>query len=720
MARGILACVLPAIATLLLLTATASAVEPESEIDALLADANTAQQEGRMDVALEDLRRALGVAERLQDEARLAAVTGSLGSIYLAVGNLDLARQWLVNGLALAHKAGLRGLQASGQNNLGNLLASEGQTSAALAAFDQAYRLARGTSQPETAASAAINAARLHAEEGDPTAAETWLSSAKAALAEQAETRQKAMQMLALGRQYAALGALDEAVAAYADARQSADAVGDQVFQSYSLGYTGEIYEGLGWLSDAIELTRRALFVAQTSDEPSVLYLWQWQLGRILAAQGKTDEAIEAYHDALQTLGAFRADLINITAQSGRPAFRETFEPVSLELADLLLRRAAATPDRAAKQSDLRRARATVEQFRAAELEDYFKDECVAELQARIQPIDRLAGRTAAIYPIILPERTVMLLTLPEGLAQVSIPVPAEELTSKVHALRRLLEKRTTRQYLPLAQSLYDMLLRPIDPRLRAADIETVVFVPDGPLRTIPLAALNDGEGFVIDRYAIATVPGLNLLDPRPVGEVPVTPLITGITEAVQGFSALPFVARELDTIAKLYGGTVLQDDQFVVPEVEQSLARTPYSVVHIASHAKFAGDPKDSFLLTYDGQLDMDGLEKLIKLSRFQEEPVELLTLSACRTAAGDDRASLGLAGLAIKAGARSALATLWFINDESSSLLVSEFYRHLKATPTPTKAEALQRAQQVTKSDPRYRHPAHWAPFLMIGNWL
>jgi CHAT domain-containing protein len=284
--------------------------------------------------------------------------------------------------------------------------------------------------------------------------------------------------------------------------------------------------------------------------------------------------------------------------------------------------------------------------------------------------------------------------------------------------LRPLLEKRTTRQYLPAAEALYDLLLRPLESRLEG--IDTLVFVPDGPLRTIPLSALHDGAGFVIDRFGVTTLPSLELLDPRPVGTVAITPLLNGLTEAVEGFPALPYVDQELDEIAAIYGGTQLRDGRFVVPEIEDSLARTPFSVVHIASHGVSAGVPQNSFLLTYDGRLDMDQLEQLIKLSRFRDEPVELLTLSACRTAAGDDRAALGLAGVAVKARARAALATLWFINDQASSLLVSEFYRQLARTPRPSKAEALRQAQLAIKADPRYRHPAYWSPFLIIGNWL
>ena len=138
-----------------------------------------------------------------------------------------------------------------------------------------------------------------------------------------------------------------------------------------------------------------------------------------------------------------------------------------------------------------------------------------------------------------------------------------------------------------------------------------------------------------------------------------------------------------------------------------------------MASHAQIDREAKDSFLLTYDGRLTMDGLERFIKLSRFREKPVELLTLSACSTAAGDERAALGLAGIAIKAGARTALASLWFINDESTSILVSRFYEQL-GRPNTSMAEALRQAQLSLLAERRTRHPGYWAPFLLIGNWL
>jgi CHAT domain-containing protein len=141
--------------------------------------------------------------------------------------------------------------------------------------------------------------------------------------------------------------------------------------------------------------------------------------------------------------------------------------------------------------------------------------------------------------------------------------------------------------------------------------------------------------------------------------------------------------------------------------------------MVHIASHGEFAGDVDQTFLLAFDGRLTIDRLDETIGLLRFRKDPLDLLTLSACETAAGDDRAALGLAGIAVRAGARSALATLWHVNDEASSSLVAEFYRRLR-DPSVSRSAALQQAQVKLIQERRYQHPGYWAPFLLINNWL
>jgi CHAT domain-containing protein len=143
-----------------------------------------------------------------------------------------------------------------------------------------------------------------------------------------------------------------------------------------------------------------------------------------------------------------------------------------------------------------------------------------------------------------------------------------------------------------------------------------------------------------------------------------------------------------------------------------------PYPLIHIASHGEFTGNSRNNYILTWDGKMTLDHLDKFIRNNAVRKTPVELLSLSACKTAAGDDRASLGLAGLAVKSGARTAVASLWDIDDKSTSELFVAFYRNIKAGTDINRAEALRQAQLEIKQ--RYDHPYFWSPFLLIGNWL
>jgi len=195
--------------------------------------------------------------------------------------------------------------------------------------------------------------------------------------------------------------------------------------------------------------------------------------------------------------------------------------------------------------------------------------------------------------------------------------------------------------------------------------------------------------------------------------------LAVGVTEAVQGFPALPNVAAELQELQTLLGSENLVNREFLAANFETKLKEQQFSIVHVASHGEFGNDVENTFLLTFDDKLSLDRLSQMVGVFRFRDDPLELLTLSACDTAAGDDRAALGLAGIAIKAGARSALATLWNINDQATVGLVLDFYRELK-NPAISRAVALQRAQLKLIDNPRYEHPGYWSAFLMINNWL
>ena len=297
-------------------------------------------------------------------------------------------------------------------------------------------------------------------------------------------------------------------------------------------------------------------------------------------------------------------------------------------------------------------------------------------------------------------------------------PATAQQIEDTATAFRFNLEKRTTDEYLDQAAQLYDWLIRPLGPVI-GGKIDTLVFVPDGALRTIPMAALYDGEHFLVEKYAIANTPGLTLMESNQLNAGKSRLIINGLSEGVQGFAPLNFVPEEVKHLNGLYGGPQLLNSQFIQKNVDQEFGPDKsYSIVHIASHGHFASNAKDTFVLTYDSKLHLDDIERMIRPSQMRDQPVELLTLSACETAAGDDRAALGLAGIAVKAGARSAFATLWFVNDQASSMLVGDFYTNLHGGMP--KAKALQKAQVKLLGDARYSHPCYWAPYIIIGNWL
>ncbi len=389
-----------------------------------------------------------------------------------------------------------------------------------------------------------------------------------------------------------------------------------------------------------------------------------------------------AYRRAVQALGPIRNDLsLGYGNASVRRSFRESEGPLFFELADLLLRLAGSASDPQAEQRLLLEARDTVEYLKAVELEDYFCDDCVDVQRAKTRAIEAVDQSTAVVYFIPLPARTEVLVGLTSGLKRFTLDLGAEALTAEVNQFRRNLETRTTYAYLEQAQRLYDWLIRPIRGLLLEHRIETLVFVPDGALRTIPFASLHDGERFLIQELAVAVAPGLSLVEPQTLERGKARLLLNGLSKSVQGFPALNFVTRELDGLRSLFPSETLYNEAFTLEALRRQLLEEQYSIIHVASHGQFDRDVRKTFVLTYDTKLTLNDLEALIRPSQYRGRPLELLVLSACQTAAGDDRAALGLAGVAVKAGARSALATLWFVNDQSTSALVTEVLRSIAA---------------------------------------
>ncbi|KJV06083.1 CHAT domain-containing protein [Methylocucumis oryzae] len=182
---------------------------------------------------------------------------------------------------------------------------------------------------------------------------------------------------------------------------------------------------------------------------------------------------------------------------------------------------------------------------------------------------------------------------------------------------------------------------------------------------------------------------------------------------------SLPGVDEEIHQLSQQMPNTTLKNENFTVEEFKQQALTEPYSVVHIASHGVFGKTAETSFVMAYDNLININELESLLKSYKFQQQPISLITLSACQTAEGDDRAPLGLIGIALKANVGSALGSLWPVSDEAASLLMTEFYRGL-TQPGIGKAEALRQAQIKLLKRSDLANPFYWSPFILAGNWL
>ncbi|MBN2231665.1 MAG: CHAT domain-containing protein [Deltaproteobacteria bacterium] len=681
---------------------------------------------GAMTRAQESLETALRLAEKIDDRRLQAVILNHHGTLFQAMGDHEQAGQYLRRALDLALTANDHNTAASIYNDLGNLaMAAERYPDAAMDYQRSITLAAAGNTMMRATARINRTDALIHA--GQHREAAAVLDAARTELESVEDSHEQAYTTIRMGLLYATLREFlpeQESITAsrtaheiLAAAAAMAERLDDTLALSYALGHTGNLHENEQHPEPAMTYTRRALLAAQKVGAPEALYRWQWQSARLLKNRGETEEALAAYRRTIYTLQSIRQEMDGCAGKSLK-TFRRTAGTVSTEMIDLLLRRTATMPAGDERAALLAEARKIVELLRVYELRNYFKDDCIDAARTRTVPLDDLCRSAAVIYPIVLADRTELLVSLPTGLKQFTVPLDRPTLVHTASTLRRALEKRTTWEFLPLSRKLYDDLIRPLEPDLRATSVSTLIIVPSGVLRTIPLAALHDGSRFLNRTFATVITPGLNLTDPRPLDRETMHILVAGLTKSTQDFPALPYVREELAAISNTFPATVLTDEAFSVAAFREAIRKEQFNTLHIASHGQFRGTVDQTFILASDGRVTMATLDEYIGFLQFRREPLELLTLSACETAAGDERAALGLAGVAVKAGARSALATLWHINDAATAILIEEFYRQLH-NPAVSRAAALQQAQLKLMDDPRYEHPAYWSAFLLISNW-
>lgn len=696
-------------------------------VETIILIAQTYQSIGQYEKSLGSAEIASALSESSGDQYFKVKALNLIGTAYLGLGQMNKAQQYLEKSLQTSQRYDSPKLTASILNNLGNLYTTQKEYEKALSFYLECVSNLEIENDLELIGIALTNAATAAMRNEQYERSKSLLDQAVDSTRNFPNSRSKAYALINIGLTYQALILnlpdskdllLRESSEIYNLAADVAEKIGDNLALSYASGYLGSLSENEGQLNEAMNLTRLAIFKAQEVNAPEAIFRWQWQAGRIFKAMSNIDEAISLYRGCIATLSSIVHEKTGCYGPSDS-TINESTEKVSFELVDLLLKRASLFENPSDFEPYLVEARKVLELQKVYELRNYYRDDCVDAARSGLTQLDEISKTAVIIYPIVLQDRLEVLYTLPGSLNRFSVNVGREELSQEVGRFRRMLEKRTTREYLPHAQKLYDWLIRPMEANLTSVKVDTLVFIPDGSLRTIPMAALHNGKRFLVEEYAIAVTPGMELTDPRPLGEKSSQVLLLAITQSALGFPPLPYVASEIQGIQAIFKSKLLLNEEFLTYKMESALKDQKYTILHIASHAQFGGNVENAFIVAYDDKLSISSLDQYIGLLQFRDQPLELLTLSACETSSGNEQAALGLAGIAIKAGARSALASLWHVNDFATSILIDEFYSRLHE-PSSTRAKSLQKSQLKLLNDQRFQHPCYWSPFLIINNWL
>jgi CHAT domain-containing protein len=679
--------------------------------------------------------------QKQPDSALKAIGLRSLGNVFRVVGNLTASRQVLEQSRDVAMRSPSAQAISDTLLSLGNTARAQQDTEAAFKFYQQAVT---ASASPSTRIQAQLNQLSLLLETEQWNAAQALWPQIQPQIADLPPSRTAVYARINFAqglRQLKQHTSTDtpswqDISQLLAIAVQQARDLADQRAISYALGNLGELYEQTQQWSEAEDLTQQALFLAQIINATDIAYRWQWQLGRLLRNQGNIQKAIAAYTEAVNNLKFLRSDLVAISPDV-QFDFRDEVEPVYRELVDLLLQ-SPQTPLSRGEQGgsslkNLQTARTTIESLQLAELENFFRSACLDAKPELIDSVVDQEDQTAAvIYPVILPERLEVILKLPTqpNLRHYVTEKSQSEVENTLETLRQYLkEPDRTNDVQQLSQQVYSWLIQPLETELGKMRVTKLVFVLDGALRQIPMAVLYDDkqQKYLIEKYAIALTPGLQLLEPETLQRQRLRALTAGLSESrqVEGieFPQLENVRLELKQIeAEVPRSEQLLNQEFTKTNIQNQINSTPFTVVHMATHGQFSSNLEETFILTWDQLLKINDLDNLLRTSDSSRSgTIELLVLSACETAAGDNRAALGLAGIAVRAGARSTLATLWSVDDQSTAALMSEFYRQL-ANTNLTKAEALQRAQLAlwNNNNLDWKRPYFWAAYVLVGNWL
>ncbi|NER21448.1 MAG: CHAT domain-containing protein [Symploca sp. SIO1C2] len=458
--------------------------------------------------------------------------------------------------------------------------------------------------------------------------------------------------------------------------------------------------------------------------------------------------------DPFQFLASLSADLVGAQLSVNQD-FEQNYNVLLSLLDEQVLQIDLEHPDVNFDSLRINEAIPEIEDSLTAEYEEYLGEDILKQ-EVSVETIrqilttvkEQTATNPVIVYALTHPEQLELVMVLPEG-PPVRKIIPEANATARQQTLEEFREAVTDlarpRRYRKPAQQLYQWLVKPIESQLEALGIDTLIYSMDAGLRLVPMAALHDGEQFLVEKYSLGTIPSVSLTNSTYTKLQNSQVLGMGASE-FQSLRPLPAVPVELEVITQqLWSGTPFLNEEFTLNNLKTHSRRQPFEIIHLATHADFqSGDSSNSYIQLWDTQLRFDQIRQM---GWYNPPQVELLVLSACNTAVGDVEVELGFAGLAVQAGVKSALASLWLVNDEGTLALMSGFYEQLRKPEVTIKAEALRQAQiamlqgkirlengklqgleqleeiplppdMAAQGNQKLSHPYYWAAFTMIGS--
>jgi CHAT domain-containing protein/Tfp pilus assembly protein PilF len=761
--------------------------------------------------AMDYYEQSLGIAREVKNRRGESSSLHNLGNACLMLGQYEKAIGYYEQALAIDREATGRREEGATLADLGDAYRHLDQHEKAIGLYEQSLKIARDVKDRKAEGNALGNLGSTYAVLSQYEKAIGYYQQALAIEREIGDRQDEGESLSNIGESHYKLKQYEKAAAFYAQSLGISREVKDRRNEANELSGLMDTLEASGRPRLAIFYGKQAVNTVQSmrSDirglkpdvQQSFLKLNEKSyhtLAEILIREGRLAEAEqvlallkeEEYFQYIRrdageaTALSRRADLTPEEAEYEK-RYREIGDrlmTIGVERGDLLAlaKRTTLSPNQSQRlerlELDLAAGNQAFEHF-LGDLTQHFsaqpemagrvKD--LREMQSIMEDLREFPAGTVAIFTLIGEDKFYTVLRTPDAQKAYEYPIKAADLNRKISEFREVVLD-PTRDPRPLARELYKILIAGMVDDLRQAKAQTLMWSLDGALRYVPLAALYDGKQYLIERYRISvlTLASYTRLKDRPDQEWKAAGF--GVTKGFEDASALPSVSSELSGIITtktgdggVLAGEIKLDDQFTQQSMRDTL-RKGYPVVHIASHFRFQpGNDSKSFLLMGDGRhLTLEEL----KTSANMFGGVQLLTLSACNTGMGDGAEVEGFGTLAQRQGAKAVVASLWPVADESTSLLMREFYRIRESSAGMTKLEALREAQlrllrgevQIEPAVERargdvtngtsssgtssngtssgaaspdapsfplnthapYAHPYYWAPFFLMGNWL